>query len=75
MALIYPIERLIELLLPLKLMINFSCSTTKAYLMEEENIEIVKREMSDARINIHNFIKNNLLLIHQIPSSNLACIP
>jgi len=43
--------------------------------MEEENIEIVKREMSDARINIHNFIKNNLLLIHQIPSSNLACIP
>jgi hypothetical protein len=38
--------------------------------VSEEDKEIVKREMSDAGINIHEFIKNNLLLIHQIP--NLA---
>jgi len=33
----------------------------------------VKREMSDSGINVHEFIKKNLLLIYQIP--NLAASP
>ena len=43
--------------------------------VSDENIEIVKREMSDAGINIHDFIKNTLLLIHQIPNLAPSRIP
>jgi hypothetical protein len=43
--------------------------------VSEENIEIVKREMSDAGINIHGFMKNELLLIHQIPNLAASRIP
>src|SRR5215467_7536033 len=43
--------------------------------VSEENIEMVKREMSDAGIDIHDFIKNELLLIHQIPNLAASRIP
>jgi hypothetical protein len=47
--------------------------TERCVYVSEENIEIVKREMYDAGINIHDFIKNELLIIHQIQQiPNLA---
>ncbi|WP_162477594.1 MEDS domain-containing protein [Nitrososphaera sp. AFS] len=38
--------------------------------ISEENVEAVEREMSDAGINTEEFMKNELLSVHQVP--NLA---
>ena len=43
--------------------------------VSEEDKEIVKMEMSDASINVDEFIKNDLLLIHQIPNLATTGIP
>lgn len=43
--------------------------------ISEEDRETVKREMSDAGINVHEYIKNDKLLIHQISNLATAQIP
>src|SRR5215467_981827 len=43
--------------------------------VSDEDKEIVKREMSDAGINVDQFTKNDLLSIHQIPNLAAEQIP
>jgi len=49
--------------------------TERCIYVSEEDKEIVKREMSDAGINVDQFTKSDLLSIHQIPKLAAPQIP
>ena len=49
--------------------------TDRCIYVSEEDKDTVKREMSDAGINVDQYTKNDLLSIHQIPNLAAQQIP